>query len=111
MMPIDAIGREREAIRLYRRGSTTRLAKSLTVALLSLFVLSEPAATAEDRPKAPTPDAPSAELPARVETRHAIQPGSGTPDFRAIAETIALTTPKGEPSASIFTVSYIAEPP
>ena len=29
----------------------------------------------------------------------------------AIAETIGLTTPKDEPSASIFTVSYIAEPP
>ena len=114
-MPIDAIGSERAAIRLYWRGSTTRLAKTLAVALLSLFVLGAPAAPAEDKPKGPTTgptaDAPSAELPARVETRHSIQTGSGTLDYRAIAETIGLTTPKGEPSASIFTVSYIAEPP
>ena len=114
-MPIDAIGSERAAIRLYWRGSTTRLAKTLAVALLSLFVLGAPAAPAEDRPKGPTTgptaDAPSAELPARVETRHSIQTGSGTLNYRAIAETIGLTTPKGEPSASIFTVSYIAEPP
>src|SRR3954454_20526088 len=111
MMPMDAIGSERAAIRLYWRGSTTRLAKTLTVALLSLVVLSAPAAPAEDKPKGPTTDAPATELPARVETRHSIQTESGTLDYRAIAETIGLTTPKGEPSASIFTVSYIAEPP
>ena len=50
------------------------------------------------------------ELPSRVETRHSVQTEAGPLDYRAIAETIELTTPKGEPSASIFTVSYIAEP-
>src|SRR3954462_11822019 len=93
MMPIDAIGSERAAIRLYRRGNTARLAKTLTVALLSLFVLSAPAAPADDKPPqgpttgpttGPATGVPATELPARVETRHSIQTGSGTLDYRAI---------------------------
>src|SRR5690349_13892134 len=118
MTPMDAMRSERPAIRLYWRGSTKCFAKTLRVALLSLLVLSAQAARAEDKPQGsttgsttgPTTEAPAAELPARVETRHSIRTATGTLDYRAIAETIGLTTPKGEPSASIFTVSYIAEP-
>lgn len=32
-------------------------------------------------------------------------------DYRAVAETIGLRNPKGEPTASVFTVSYLAEAP
>ena len=109
MMPRDAIGSGRAAIRLCRRGSTKRLAKTLRVALLSLFASAQ-AARAEDKPPqgpatGPATGAPAIELPARVETRHSVRTETGTLDYRAIAETIGLTTPKGEPSASIFTVS------
>jgi carboxypeptidase C (cathepsin A) len=65
---------------------------------------------ADDKP-APSPP----ELPARVETRHTINlPGKlpGHPlDYRAVAETIGLTDQKGEASASVYTVSYLADPP
>src|SRR4051794_11736108 len=91
-----------------------------SAALLCLFVLGVGTATADEKPPE-TPQPPAAEapaahgaaiaLPARVETRHSVGTESGNLDYRAIAETITLTTPKGEPSASIFTVSYIAEPP
>src|SRR5712691_8754233 len=55
------------------------------------------------------------ELPARVETRHTINlPGKlpGQPlDYRAVAETIGLTDQKGEATASVYTVSYLADTP
>src|SRR5436309_4546026 len=60
-------------------------------------------AVADDKPG-------SAEPPQRVETRHSTTLGNHSLDYRAIAETIGLTDQKGEPSASIFTVSYLAEP-
>ncbi|MGE3784575.1 MAG: hypothetical protein AB7H71_17775 [Alphaproteobacteria bacterium] len=86
------------------------LAKALIAALLCLFVVWTPASLADDAPKAPAAEKAGTELPSRVETRHSIQTGAGKLDYRAIAETIELTNPKGEPAASIFTVSYIAEP-
>jgi carboxypeptidase C (cathepsin A) len=61
-------------------------------------------AGADDKPAA-------AEPPARVETRHTINLAGHPVDYRAIAETIGLTDTKGEPTASIYTVSYIAEAP
>jgi carboxypeptidase C (cathepsin A) len=48
------------------------------------------------------------ELPARVETRHTIALAGHPFDYRALAETIGLVNRKGEPSASIFVVSYLA---
>jgi len=48
--------------------------------------------------------------PAIVETRHSITLAGHSFDYRAIAETIALTDGKGEPSASVFTIAYLAEP-
>jgi len=61
------------------------------------------------------PGASATQLPARVETRHTIElPDSlaGHPlDYRAVAETIGLTDQKGEATASVYTVSYLADPP
>jgi carboxypeptidase C (cathepsin A) len=87
-----------------------RAGRAFAGALLILLGLAAVAADAQDKP----PGSPS-ELPARVETRHTIMPAgtvSGRPlDYRAVAETIGLTNQKGEPSASVFTVSYLAEAP
>ena len=96
--------------RLRETARNTPATKTLIAALLCLFVLGIPAAPADDKPKEPAANPPATELPSRVETRHSIQTEAGKLDYRAIAETIGLTNPKGEPSASIFTVSYIAEP-
>ena len=65
-----------------------------------------PAAFADDKPPAA-----AADLPQRVETRHTVAMAGRQLDYRAVAETIGLTDQKGEPSASVFTVSYLAEPP
>src|SRR5204863_7145351 len=51
------------------------------------------------------------ELPARVETRHTINLAGQPLDYRAVAETIGLTDRKGEATASVYTVSYLANPP
>jgi carboxypeptidase C (cathepsin A) len=51
----------------------------------------------------------SATLPPPVETTHTITLAGHSLQYRAIAEPIELTTEKGEPAASIFTVSYLAE--
>src|SRR5205807_8161575 len=64
------------------------------------------AARADDKPAAA-----AAELPARAETRHTINPAGRSLDYRAVAETIGLTDRKGEPTASVYTVSYLADPP
>jgi carboxypeptidase C (cathepsin A) len=62
---------------------------------------------AADRPQPPG----QPELPAKVETRHTITIAGRPLDYRAVAETIGLTDPKGEPAASIYTVSYLADRP
>jgi carboxypeptidase C (cathepsin A) len=61
---------------------------------------------ADDKPAAAGP-----ELPARVETRHTINLAGHSLDYRAVAETIGLTDRKGEAIASVYTVSYLADPP
>src|SRR6266581_5547073 len=61
---------------------------------------------ADDKPAAAAP-----ELPARVETRHTINLSGQALDYRAVAETIGLTDRKGEATASVYTVSYLADPP
>ena len=53
--------------------------------------------------------APAGEPPALVETQHSITLGGHSLNYRAIAETIGLTDQKGEPTASVFTVAYLAE--
>jgi carboxypeptidase C (cathepsin A) len=77
------------------------LAACVTLLLAGVF-----AAYAQDKPAV----AP-ADPPARVETRHTATLSGRSLDYRVVAETIGLTTPKGEPSASVFTVSYLADPP
>ena len=62
-------------------------------------------AAADDKP-APAGNEP----PARVETQHTLNIAGKKLDYRAIAETIGLTDQKGEPSASVYTVSYLAAP-
>lgn len=57
------------------------------------------------------PPAPSTALPARVETHHTITLAGRPLDYRAVAETIGLTNRNGEPAASIYTVSYLADTP
>lgn len=54
-------------------------------------------------------EAPTGEFPARVATRHTIALDKGKIDYEAIAETLPVTDAKGAATASIFTVSYIAD--
>src|SRR5436309_4536656 len=77
--------------------------KSLGAAFLLLALGGLPAG-AQDKPG-------PAEPPARAETRHTITLAGRALDYRAIAETIGLTDTTGEPTASIYTVSYLAEAP
>src|SRR5439155_11650284 len=74
--------------------------------LFGLTALGPLGAVAEDKPPAA-----ASELPQRVETRHTIGLAGHQLDYRAVAETIGLTDQKGEPSAAVFTVSYLAEAP
>jgi carboxypeptidase C (cathepsin A) len=84
---------------------TRRTGRGFAGALLFLLLASVPAG-AQEKPHAPAPD-----LPERVETRHTVTAAGRQLDYRAVAETIGLTDQKGEPSASIFTVSYLADAP
>jgi carboxypeptidase C (cathepsin A) len=99
-----------------------RLVMAAAVMLCTLAVC---AARGDEKPPAPAakPPAPAAkppaepapprgiagfELPKRVETHHTITLAGRPFEYRAIAETIGLVNQKGEPSASIFVVSYQA---
>ncbi len=79
---------------------------ALATAIFCLGIVIAPAWGAVDKP---APAAP--ELPARVETPHTINLAGKPLDYRAVAETIGLTDPKGDPVASVYTVSYLADPP
>ncbi|MBV9828919.1 MAG: hypothetical protein JO001_25120 [Alphaproteobacteria bacterium] len=72
------------------------------MAAVSLCVL--PRANADDKT-----DASGMQLPAHVETHRTVQLAGKPVDYDAIAETIGLTDQKGEPTASIFTISYLAK--
>jgi carboxypeptidase C (cathepsin A) len=74
-------------------------------ATFALIFVAALAARADDK----SPPAGRAEPPARVETRHTITLAARPLDYRAIAETIALTDAKGETTAAVFTVSYLAD--
>src|SRR5260370_22845064 len=50
-------------------------------------------------------------LPARSETRHTLNIAGRALDYRAVAETIGLTDRKGDATAAIYTVSYLADAP
>jgi len=78
------------------------MAKSIAVAcLLLLAVLGVPESQADEKP--------NGELPARVATHHTIALGDRRLDYEAIAEALPVTDAKGGTTASIFTVSYVAD--
>jgi carboxypeptidase C (cathepsin A) len=90
---------------------------SLSVAILFLAqtAVAAPGDTKPGDAKPPPSDAkpqaaPAPATPEHVETRHTIQLGPRSLDYRAIAETIALTDAKGAQTASVFTISYLTEP-
>jgi carboxypeptidase C (cathepsin A) len=99
------------------RVRVARLCKT-AVCLVAAILLLTPAAFSApgDRPgnpNSPAPDAkpsPAPPAPEHVETHHTIQLGQRKLDYRAIAETIALSDAKGTETASIFTISYLADP-
>jgi carboxypeptidase C (cathepsin A) len=75
------------------------LAKTAAVASLVLLVTLVGAHAA---------DKPEAALPARAVSHHSIVLGDHRLDYDTIAETFPLTDRKGETTATIFTVSYLA---
>jgi carboxypeptidase C (cathepsin A) len=78
------------------------MGRALIAALLVL--LTAPLAQADDK-------TPAAQLPPKVETRHTITLDGKSLGYRAIAETFALADQKGDTTASVFTVAYIADAP
>jgi carboxypeptidase C (cathepsin A) len=76
------------------------MSKALIAALLLLTTA--PLAHADDKP---------AQLPPNVETRHAITLDGKSLGYRAIAETFRLTNRKGDTTASVYTVAYVADAP
>jgi carboxypeptidase C (cathepsin A) len=86
------------------RAAARSITASAAIGLL-LLTLAGPAAHAADEKPPPTP----AEPPAYVETRHTITLSGRSLDYRAVAETIGLTDAKGEPTASVYTIAYLAE--
>jgi carboxypeptidase C (cathepsin A) len=80
------------------------------IGLAAAAVLLLPAAAGADETRTSRAPKPGLDLPAHVETRHTIQLGQRSLDYRAVAETIALTDAKGDQTASVFTISYLAEP-
>ncbi len=78
------------------------MSKALIAALL-LFAAT-PFAHADDKPGPTQP-------PPKVETRHTVTLDGKSVGYRAIAETFALTNQKGDTTASVYTVAYVADAP
>lgn len=74
-------------------------------AVLLILAATGTAAGADDKSSASTPP----KLPEHTETRHTIRLGEHSLDYRAVAETIGLSDAKGMPTASIYTIAYLAE--
>jgi carboxypeptidase C (cathepsin A) len=75
------------------------MARVAATAILLLAFLGASAAYGDGKPEAM--------LPARAATHHVIGIGDRRLEYDAVAETLPLTDRKGEPTASIFTVSYL----
>jgi carboxypeptidase C (cathepsin A) len=75
--------------------------RELGAVFLVCFILGG-VARADEKP-------PSADLPGRVETRHTQNAADGAIAYSAIAEPLPLRDAKGETTASVFTVSYLAD--
>jgi len=88
-----------------------RRRRILGVLVAAVLVAASVAPAASDESASGRPSAPDAslDLPAHVETHHSIQLGQKALDYRAIAETIPLVDGKGEKTASVFTIAYIAD--
>ncbi|MGC1886611.1 MAG: peptidase S10, partial [Stellaceae bacterium] len=71
------------------------------VSLLLLAILWTPDSRADEKP--------DGQLPARVATHHTMGLNGRRLDFEAVAETLPVTDPKGNTTASIFTVSYLTD--
>ena len=80
-------------------------------AILCALALAAPAWAAGDKPPTADQSAAGHDLPARAETHHTITLAGHPLDYRAVAETIGLTTLKGQPAASVYTISYLADSP
>jgi len=96
-----------------RRGRALGLLATAILSLAPALSIAPVARAAQDEPKParePSAPQPPLDLPAHVETRHTIQLGQRSLDYRAVAETIALTDAKGSETASVFTISYLADP-
>ena len=85
----------------------TGLVAGVAFGLMTLVTLAVGAPLRADDKPAPS----TSELPARVETRHTLNLPGRPLEYRAVAETIGLTDRKGEASASVYTVSYLADAP
>jgi carboxypeptidase C (cathepsin A) len=84
--------------------------QGIVAAAVVLMAVATVAAQAEDPPRSETATAEARPMaPAHVETRHTLALGQRNLDYRAVAETIGLTDAKGTPTASIYTVAYLAE--
>src|SRR5262249_5897577 len=91
---------------------TTRGGGAVVLLVAVLFFAGMTPAVADDaKPPGREVNAPSTAPtpPARVETRHTIQLGQRSIDYRAIAETIQLSNAKGEKTASVFTIAYLVD--
>jgi carboxypeptidase C (cathepsin A) len=93
-----------------RPGRFVALCAAVLLSVASIAMAAQDDAKTSSSPsREPTTETPPA-LPAHVETHHTIQLGQKSLDYRAIAETIQLTSAKGEKTASVFTIAYIADP-
>jgi carboxypeptidase C (cathepsin A) len=77
------------------------MAKKFAVFYLLLAVLWAPVAWSDEKG--------ANDVPARVATHHSMALGDRRLDYEAIAEALPLTDAKGTLTASIFTISYIAD--
>jgi len=94
-------------------GVGRRGVSALAVAAMLLLSLPSLGAEGDTKPPASSSTSPSSEAPRlspAAETKHTISLGQRSLNYRAVAEPIALSDPRGGHTASIFTVSYLVEP-
>jgi carboxypeptidase C (cathepsin A) len=76
--------------------------ESIAVILCSLLAIAA-------APDARADEKPNGELPARVASHHTMGLNGRQLDYEAVAEALPVTDSKGNTTASIFTVSYVAD--
>ncbi|HTW53256.1 MAG TPA: septum formation initiator [Stellaceae bacterium] len=89
------------------------MSRLVVLCAIAVSSVASVAMAAQDDAKTSSPSRePASEtltLPAHVETHHTIQLGQKSLDYKAVAETIQLTDAKGDKTASVFTIAYIAD--